>query len=128
VGAASAGIGIPDDGGIGAGGGTGGMLAGGGGGGAGGVGGFCASSEPVSSNDPTAMKGSNGLRGFMIDTPCQNEGSNDMDRCHPTAACAPGFMATLSGRMLPEVPYMPVPYADQAVVKLPCRRIRQAAC
>jgi len=103
------------------------MLAGGGGGGAGGVGGFCASSEPVNSNDPAAMKGSNGLRDFMIDTPCQNEGSNVVDMTS-TQACAPHFVATLSRRMLPEIPYMPVPYADQAVVKLPCRHARQAAC
>jgi hypothetical protein len=119
---------MSDDGGTGAGGGTGGMLAGGGGGGAGGGGGFCASSEPVNSNDPAATKDSHGLRDFMIDTPCQNECSNVVDTCHPPTACAPGFMATLSRRMLPEIPYMPVPYADKAIVKLPCRRARQAAC
>jgi hypothetical protein len=95
VGAGSAGVGVSGDGGIGAGGGTGGMLAGGGGGGAGGIGGFCASSEPVSSNDPTAMKGSNGLRDFMIDTPCQNEGSNVVDM-----SSTQGMRATVHGHAL----------------------------
>jgi hypothetical protein len=102
------------------------MLAGGGGGGAGGIGAFCASSEPANSNDPAAMKGSNGLRDFMIDTPCQNEGFNVLDLCHHPGD-APGFMATLPVDA-PEIAYMPVAHADQAAVKPPCRHAGQAAC
>jgi hypothetical protein len=88
---------MSEDGGTGAGGGTGGIGVAPAGGGGGGVGAVCASNEPANSNDPAAMKGSNGLRDFMIDTPCQNEGSNVVSACHPPRACGPDFVATLHG-------------------------------
>jgi hypothetical protein len=90
------------------------MLAGGGGGGAGGMGGFCASSEPANNNDPAAMKGSNGLRDFMIDTPCQNEGPTlSTYVIHPGVARFHGHALRADA---PEMVSMPVAYADQARV------------
>jgi hypothetical protein len=41
-------------------------------GGAGGTGWFCASRAPETSSEPAARADSNGLRDFIIDTPCQN--------------------------------------------------------
>lgn len=42
----------------------------------GGVGGwFCASKAPDTSSEPAARADNKGLRGFIIDTPCQNAGA-----------------------------------------------------
>jgi len=62
-------------GGIGVAGGGGGDISVGFDGGAGGVGWFCASNAPETSNEPAARAVSNGLRDFIVDTPCQNAGA-----------------------------------------------------